>query len=279
MQVEDRLPAARADVDDHPVVVEARRRAPCRRRTRACRFASSGGNSPTSRNVSTCRSGRTSRCVSAFGSMSRIATKPSAARTWSPSRTSLQKRQSSGSEDTLLRDGARRGRGRARRPARRRATASSRRRSRGRAGRRARCPRAPSFAAQRARHGLVRQRAQPRAALLLHGRRHGVARGGRRPGPRRVREDVHLRDPRVARPRRASGRRRASSSPGKPTITSVVRLKSRERLEPPEERRRRGSGGPSRAARASSPDWSGTCRCRATAGVSRSARPARRPRG
>ena len=61
-----------------------------------------------SRNVSTCRSGRTSRCVSACGLMSRIATKPSVFATWSPSRTSLQKRQSSGDigEDPLLRDRA-----------------------------------------------------------------------------------------------------------------------------------------------------------------------------
>src|SRR4029079_6953123 len=39
--------------------------------------------------------------------MSRTATKPSAARTWSPSRTSWQKRQSSGSEDPLLGHAAR----------------------------------------------------------------------------------------------------------------------------------------------------------------------------
>src|SRR6476659_2275735 len=70
------------------------------------RLASSGENSPTSRKVSTCRSGITSRCVSAFGLMSRIATKPSAARTWSPSRATVQKRQSSGSEDPLLRGAA-----------------------------------------------------------------------------------------------------------------------------------------------------------------------------
>src|SRR5579864_9048468 len=51
-----------------------------------------------------CRSGMTSRCVSACGLMSRMATKPSMAATCSPSRKSLQKRQSSGSEDPLLRD-------------------------------------------------------------------------------------------------------------------------------------------------------------------------------
>src|SRR5919204_5970841 len=37
--------------------------------------------------------------------MSRIATNPSPRATWSPSRTSLQKRQSSGSENPLLDDG------------------------------------------------------------------------------------------------------------------------------------------------------------------------------
>src|SRR5262245_49918707 len=52
-----------------------------------------------------CRSGRTSRCTSACGLMSRIATKPSAAWTWSPSAYRLQKRQSSGSDDPLLGDG------------------------------------------------------------------------------------------------------------------------------------------------------------------------------
>src|ERR1700675_4387531 len=55
-------------------------------------------------NVSTCRSGSTRRCVSASGLMSRIATKPSALCTWSPSATSPQKRQSSCSDgkDSLL---------------------------------------------------------------------------------------------------------------------------------------------------------------------------------
>src|SRR5215470_12661437 len=70
------------------------------------RCDSSAGNAEISRKLATCRSGSTSRCVSAFGAMSRIATKPSAAWRWSPSRTSWQKRQSSGSEDPLLRDGA-----------------------------------------------------------------------------------------------------------------------------------------------------------------------------
>src|SRR5438105_7607875 len=68
------------------------------------RFASSGGNWSMSRNVSTWRSGMTSRCVSACGLMSRTATNPSVSATWSPSRYNLQKRQSSGSENSLLRD-------------------------------------------------------------------------------------------------------------------------------------------------------------------------------
>src|SRR5690349_5092952 len=68
------------------------------------RSDSSAGNSEISRNESTCRSGMTSRCVSALGLMSRMATKPSEELTWSPSRKSWQKRQSSGSENPLLRD-------------------------------------------------------------------------------------------------------------------------------------------------------------------------------
>src|SRR3954470_20321172 len=67
------------------------------------RFASSGGNDAISRNVPTWRSGITSRCVSACGLMSRIATKPSPLRTCSPSRYSRQKRHSSGGNETLLR--------------------------------------------------------------------------------------------------------------------------------------------------------------------------------
>jgi len=55
-----------------------------------------------------CRSGITSRCTSAFGLMSSIATNPSARSTTvagSSPRTILQKMQScSGSEDSLLRD-------------------------------------------------------------------------------------------------------------------------------------------------------------------------------
>src|SRR6187397_2588279 len=69
------------------------------------RFASSASNSEMSRNVSTCRSGRTRRWTGAFGLMSSIATNPSAALTCSPSRTSVQKRQSGcEANDSLLRD-------------------------------------------------------------------------------------------------------------------------------------------------------------------------------
>src|SRR6187551_715741 len=69
------------------------------------RFASSLSNSCTSRNVSMCRSGSTSRCTGAFGLMSSMATNPSPALTCSPSRTSLQKRQSGcDANDSLLGD-------------------------------------------------------------------------------------------------------------------------------------------------------------------------------
>src|SRR4051812_20625864 len=158
------------------------------------RRVSSGGNSATSRNVSTWRSGRTSRWTGAWGLTSAIATNPSAARTWSPSRTSLQNRQSSRGpgKDPLLGD--------------------------------ALCPHpdeltdrsideprrvivavpstepvdehyvlrllAPPREAQ-----LVRERAQPCAARLLLPRRDAVVVGGDGARPRRVREDVHLRDP------------------------------------------------------------------------------------
>src|SRR5207244_12922853 len=71
------------------------------------RSASAGSNSPISRTLGTWRSGSTSRCTSARGLMSLIPTKPSPSRTWSPSLYSRQKRQSSGSEDSLLGDRSR----------------------------------------------------------------------------------------------------------------------------------------------------------------------------
>ena len=110
--------------------------------------------------------------------------------------------------------------------ARRRATASSRRRSRGRAGRRARRPRAELRAPARAAR-VPRERSRRRAlrSFFTCGGT-GSSRRRRRAGPRRVREDVHLRDPGARRRPRACARTQRSSSAGKPTITSVVRLKS-----------------------------------------------------
>ena len=81
------------------------------------------------------------------------------------------------------------------------------------------------------REQLVREGAQPRAPLLLHGRRDRVGRGGRRSRPRRVREDVHLRDPGAPDDVERAREGLARLSPGKPTMTSVVRLKSSRRLE------------------------------------------------
>src|SRR5438309_11437479 len=71
------------------------------------RLASSAGNWEISRNESTCLSGMTRRWVSALGLMSRTATKPGAVCTCSPSRTSSQNKQSSGSEDPVLGHGSR----------------------------------------------------------------------------------------------------------------------------------------------------------------------------
>ena len=106
MQVEDRLPTARPDVDEHPVVLQPDLRAPSRRRTRAC---ASPPRRRTRRRRGTCRRGApgcTSTCTGACGLMSLIATNPSPRCTWSPSRTSVQKRQSSrcGGKDSLLGD-------------------------------------------------------------------------------------------------------------------------------------------------------------------------------
>ena len=65
--MEHRLAAAGSDVDDHAVVLEPGQPCGLGDEARACAAASSAGKSPTSRNVSTCRSGRTRRCVGAFG--------------------------------------------------------------------------------------------------------------------------------------------------------------------------------------------------------------------
>src|SRR3954452_3902641 len=72
-------------------------------------FASPAENSPISRKESMWCSGRIRRCTAAFGSMSLIATKPFVSATWSPSRTRLQKRQSSrcDGKDAFLGDSVR----------------------------------------------------------------------------------------------------------------------------------------------------------------------------
>src|SRR3954454_23490422 len=125
--------------------------------------------------------------------MSWTATKPSAARTWSPSRTSWQKRQSSGSENPLL--------GHAARPdADELAALASHQPGRiviavpaARAVDEddvlAPYLRAPALEARN-----PRMLAQALAALALDVRRDAVGGRGRRPGPRRVWEHVDVRD-------------------------------------------------------------------------------------
>src|SRR5262245_55488829 len=160
------------------------------------RPASSSGKAETSLNVSTWRSGRTSRWVSATGLMSRIATKPSAAWTWSPSATSRQKRHSSRGDgkDALLRQADSTG---ADELAYRRvdepgrvvvAVAAARPVDQHVVGR-------PELRLPAPSAELVGKRAQPRATLFLHLGPHGVRGRGHGARPRRVREDVHLRDP------------------------------------------------------------------------------------
>src|SRR5207248_7925097 len=108
---------------------------------------------------------------------------PSALRTWSPSRTRSQKRQSSGSADPLLRY---------RRAAHAHELADRRVDEPGRVVVTVAAAgtvdqhdvlgaelAAPACEARRVRRG-----AQPRAALLLHGRRHGVAGRGDGAGTR-----------------------------------------------------------------------------------------------
>ena len=234
-----------------------------------------------SRKVSTCRSGITSRCVSApAGVMSRIATKPSALRTWSPSRYSRQKRQSSGSEDPLLRRGSARGRARARRRARRRATASSRRRSRGRAGRRGRCrPRRASRASARGTRPARGSRRRA-LALLLHLRRDRTSSAAVAvPGPRRVREDVHLRDA-APRGRRAGCSENASLVLAGEADDHIGReVEVGEALEPAQIRRRPCSAAPSPGARRRRPTGAARADGARPFGVSRSARSSARRRG
>src|SRR5439155_1348008 len=170
------------------------------------RFASSGGNWSISRNVSTWRSGMTSRCVSAFGLMSRTATNPSVSATWSPSRYSLQKRQSSGSEDSLLRD-------------RLRAHAHELADGSVHEPRRIVVPVAaagsideddvlgPELGAPARERRRVGGRAEPRAAFLLHGRGNGV--------------DL---DRREAQARQAGDRSRLADEPGKPVPALAIAI-------------------------------------------------------
>ena len=153
---------------------------------------------------------------------------------------------------------------------RRRATASSRRRSRGPGGRRARRPRADLRAPARA--------GTPRA----------TARAAARCAPSSP-PAAPCRSPAVACPGAASTGRRApssaparsttrsvfanarSSSPGKPTITSVVRLKSVERARAGAGTWRPCSAGPSRAGRRRRRTGAGRAGGATTVGVSRSA--------
>src|SRR5262249_5610831 len=138
-------------------------------------FVSEAWNSPISRNVSTCRSGMTRRCVSAFGLMSWIATKPLDFATYVPSRTMSQKMQPSrrDGKDPLLRDRL----GADADELAHRSVDEERRVVVAVAAARAvdeddvvaaelRVPAAPL--------ALARERAQPGAALLLRGRRHRV---------------------------------------------------------------------------------------------------------
>ena len=159
------------------------------------RFESSAEISEISRNVGTCFSGITSRCVSAFGLMSLIATNPSALRTWSPSATSWQNRQSDDTDDALLRDLRRSSPDEL--PDRRRALDEPRRVVVAVAPARAidehRILR-PELRPPTALARSLRCRAEPGAAVLLDRRRNRIVGRGLRPGPRRVREDVHLGD-------------------------------------------------------------------------------------
>ena len=204
--------------------------------------------------------------------MSRIATKPSPR----SRRGRLQRRagrrgspQRSG-KDPLLGDRARRGRGRARRPARRRATASSRRRSRGRAGRRGRRPRADLLAP--AREARARREARAAARSAPSSPRGGTVSAAAvdSPGPRRVREDVDLRD--AAPPRRRERAPEGALVLGREADDHVGRqVEVAERLEPAQVRRGVVAARPSRGARRRRPTGAARAGGAATVGVSRSA--------
>ena len=78
VQVEDGLPGARRRRRSSAGTRRGRPPSPSRRRTRASASTRPAESSPMSRNVSRCRSGMTSTWTSAFGLMSSIAMKPSA---------------------------------------------------------------------------------------------------------------------------------------------------------------------------------------------------------
>ena len=132
---------------------------------------------------------------------------------------------------------------------RRRARASSRRRSRGPGRSTSTASSEPTFAAPAAQAGLVRRGAQPGAALLLDRARNACPRPPSScPGRGEYGKTCTFVIP--ARATTSSVRSNAaSSSPGKPTITSVVRLKSVSGPTPAQVRRRPCSAGPSRAGR------------------------------
>src|SRR5262245_23636421 len=150
-----------------------------------------------SRNVSTCRSGRTSRWTGALGLMSSIATKPSAAWTWFPSRTSLQKRQSGcEANDSLLGqvDGAHsdeRALPRVYQP-RRVVVAVPAARAIDENGLLAAELSRPSAPAR-----LGGQSPEPGASRFLHSGRDSIVVCRARSGPRRIREHVNLRHARL----------------------------------------------------------------------------------
>ena len=128
----------------------------------------------------------------------------------------------------------------------------------------------PSFVSPpRQARGVGRARSRA-LALLLHRGRHGVRGGGRRAGPRRVRKDVHLRDPGASTTSSVRANAR-SSSPGKPTITSVVRLNVARAARAGAGTSRPCSGGPSPRARRRRPTGAARAGGGATVGVSRNA--------
>src|SRR3954451_11945033 len=159
------------------------------------RLDSLASKASISRKVSTWRSGSTRTCTGACGLMSLIATKPFALCTYAPSGAMLSNRQSSRcfGTDSLLRRGGgadanERPDGRVDEPRRVVvAVAAARRVDEARVL-------GAELAAPARNAQLVGERPQARAALPLHRGRYAVVVGGRGSRPRRVREDVHLRE-------------------------------------------------------------------------------------